>query len=145
MALLPIKIAPGFFKNGTQYQAKNRWYDGNLIRFSEGRVRPIGGWQRLTDTQITQKRGVAKLEITNPGSGYVGGGALSATGSAVQFTGTYTVSNGEISTVKITNPGTGYTSIPTIVLTPTTGTAGSGAVITPTNFFGTPGKSAPSP
>jgi len=136
MALLPIKIAPGFFKNATQYQAKNRWYDGNLVRFSEGRVRPIGGWQRLTDTQITQKRGVAKLTITDPGSGYVGSGELSAVGSAVQFEGTYTVSGGKISTVKITDPGTGYTSIPTIVLTPDTGTAGSGAVITAELYTG---------
>jgi len=94
MALLPIKISPGFFKNGTQYQAKNRWYDGNLVRFSEGRLRPIGGWQRLTETQITQKGGVKKLTITTPGSGYVGGGDLSAAGGPVPFTGTYTVSGG---------------------------------------------------
>ena len=137
MSLLPIKIAPGFFKNGTQYQAKNRWYDGNLVRFSEGRVRPIGGWQRLTDTQITQKGGVKKLTITTPGSGYhADGGTLSAVGGPVPFAGTYTVSGGGISTVKITDPGSGYTSVPTIVLTPTTGSAGSGAVITATNFFG---------
>ena len=53
MALIPIQIPPGIFKNGTQYQAKNRWFDCNLIRFSEGRIKPIGGWSRLIDTQFT--------------------------------------------------------------------------------------------
>jgi len=137
MALLPIKISPGFFKNGTQYQAKNRWYNGNLVRFSEGRLRPIGGWQRLAETQITKKGGVETLTITTPGSAYSGGGALSATGGGgSSFAGTYTVFEGLISTVTITDPGTGYTSVPTIVLTPTSGSAGSGAVITPTLFSG---------
>ena len=58
MPLIPIKIPAVFFRNATQYQAKNRWYDGNLVRFSEGRLRPIGGWQRLAPTQITKKGAV---------------------------------------------------------------------------------------
>ena len=53
MALIPINVPPGIFRNGTQYQTKNRWYDCNLVRFSEGRIRPIGGWSRLVDTQFT--------------------------------------------------------------------------------------------
>ena len=52
MALLPIQIPPGFHQNQTQYQAKNTWFKGNLVRFSEGRLRPIGGWTRLADTQL---------------------------------------------------------------------------------------------
>ena len=62
MALLPIKIPAGFYRNATQYQAKNRWYDGNLVRFSEGRLRPIGGWQRLADTQINKKGAIKYLD-----------------------------------------------------------------------------------
>ena len=90
MALLPIKIPPGFFRNATQYQAKNRWYTGNLVRFSEGRLRPIGGWQRLADTQILKKSGVSSLLITNAGTGYSGNGTLSATGGGGSgFTGIY--------------------------------------------------------
>ena len=76
MALLPIKIPPGFFKNATQYQAKNRWYSGNLVRFSEGRLRPIGGWQRLAGTQITKKGAISSLTITTAGTGYSGNGTL---------------------------------------------------------------------
>ncbi|MAK37609.1 MAG: hypothetical protein CMC15_15735 [Flavobacteriaceae bacterium] len=53
MALVPIQIPPGIVKNGTQYQVRNRWFDCNLIRFSEGRIKPIGGWSRLIDTQFT--------------------------------------------------------------------------------------------
>jgi len=132
MPLLPIKIPPGFFRNSTQYQAKNRWYKGNLVRFSEGRMRPIGGWTRLAPTQITKKGAIKSLTITTAGTSYVGNGTLSATGGAgSSFAGTYTISSGAVNAVVITNTGSGYTSAPTIVLTPASGTAGSGAVITP--------------
>lgn len=50
--LLGLDIPPGFFRNGTQYEVSGRWYDGNLVRFSEGRLRPIGGWTRLSETQF---------------------------------------------------------------------------------------------
>jgi hypothetical protein len=135
MALLPIKIAPGFFKNGTQYQAKNRWYGGNLVRFSEGRLRPIGGWQRLAETQITKKGGIESLTITTAGTGYVGNGTLGFSGGAgSSFTGTYTVSGGAIATVSIATNGTGFTSAPTITISGST--SGTAAVITPTFFAG---------
>ena len=131
MSLLPIKIPAGFFRNATQYQAKNRWYKGNLVRFSEGRLRPIGGWQRLADTQIRQKGAVYELEITTAGTGYSGNGALGFSGGGGSgFTGTYTVVSGAIATVTITATGSDYTTVPTITITPTSGTAGTGAVIT---------------
>ena len=111
MALLPIKIPAGFFKNATQYQARNRWYDGNLVRFSEGRLRPIGGWQRLADTQINKKGAIKSLTITTAGSGYSGSGTLGFTGGGgSSFTGTYTVSGGAIATVTIVTSGSGFTS-----------------------------------
>ena len=130
MALLPIQIPPGFFRNATQYQAKNRWYDGNLVRFSEGRLRPIGGWQRLADTQILKKKGIKTLTITAAGSLYSGPGALSATGGGgSSFSGTYTVSGGAVATVSIVNPGSGYTSAPTIVMSGSNGSGDIDAVI----------------
>jgi len=129
MALLPIEIPAGFFRNATQYQAKNRWYDGNLVRFSEGRLRPIGGWQRLADTQIRQKGAVYELGITTEGSGYSGNGTLGFSGGGgSSFAGTYTVSGGAIATVTITNTGSGYTSAPTITISGST--SGTTAVIT---------------
>ena len=118
MALLPIKIPAGFFRNATQYQAKNRWYKGNLVRFSEGRLRPIGGWQRLADTQIVKKGALKGITITAAGTGYTAG-TLSATGGGggSGFAGTYTVSgSGAILTTTITNYGSGYSTAPTIVI-----------------------------
>ena len=133
MALLPIEIPAGFFRNATQYQAKNRWYDGNLVRFSEGRLRPIGGWQRLADTQIRQKGAVYELGITTEGSGYSGNGTLGFSGGGgSSFAGTYTESGGKIASVTITNTGSGYTSVPTITISGST--SGTTAVITPKVF-----------
>jgi len=43
----PLKLPPGMFRNGTEYQAKGRWIDGNLVRFVEKTIRPIGGWSNL--------------------------------------------------------------------------------------------------
>ena len=135
MALLPIKIPAGFFRNATQYQAKNRWYDGNLVRFSEGRLRPIGGWQRLADTQINKKGAIKSLTIKTAGSGYSGSGTLGFTGGGgASFAGTYTVSGGAIATVTITNSGSGYTSAPTITISGST--SGTTAVITADFFSG---------
>lgn len=139
MALIPIKIPPGFFRNGTQYQVKNRWYKGNLIRFAEGRIKPIGGWLRLAPTQILKKGAISSIEITSAGSSYSGAGALTATGGGsptTAFAGTYTVTSGKIVTVTITNKGAGYSSVPTIILTPSAGSAGTGAVIKPVVMTG---------
>jgi hypothetical protein len=47
VALLPLKIQPGVFRNGTAYQAKGRWYESNLVRWRNGQLQPIGGWQRV--------------------------------------------------------------------------------------------------
>lgn len=43
-SLLPLDIPPGLFANGTKFQAAGRWNDGNLVRFHEGTIQPIGGW-----------------------------------------------------------------------------------------------------
>jgi hypothetical protein len=48
MPLVPLKIPAGLYRNGTPYTGKNRWADGNLVRWHDGAIRPIGGWQRRT-------------------------------------------------------------------------------------------------
>jgi hypothetical protein len=40
-----IKLPPGMFRNGTEYEAAGRWFDGNLVRWQNGRLKPIGGYQ----------------------------------------------------------------------------------------------------
>lgn len=49
MPLIPLQIPPGVYRNGTEFQASNRWYDANLVRWTDGTMRPIGGW-RTRDT-----------------------------------------------------------------------------------------------
>ena len=45
MALVPLQIPAGFYRNGTDYDASGRWRDGSLVRWRDGSLRPIGGWQ----------------------------------------------------------------------------------------------------
>lgn len=42
--LLEVALEPGFV-DGTPRQVKQRWWKGNHVRFRDGRLRPIGGWQ----------------------------------------------------------------------------------------------------
>ena len=138
MPLLPIKLPPGFFRNATQYQAKNRWFDGNLVRFSEGRLRPIGGWQRLADSpQIVKKGAVREVTITTAGAGYTAGNLPATGGGGSGFAGTFTVNgSGAVATLTITNYGSGYTSVPTINLSTTNGGGDADAVLTATIHSG---------
>ena len=55
MPILPLKIPPGVYKNGTSYQARGRWADADLVRWHEGAMRPIGGWRQHTTTAVTGK------------------------------------------------------------------------------------------
>lgn len=42
--LTALRVPPGCYRSGTAYQSKGRWYDANLIRFTDGRIEPVGGW-----------------------------------------------------------------------------------------------------
>jgi hypothetical protein len=53
MALIPLKIPPGVYRNGTEYQAMGRWYDSNLVRWFENTLRPIGGWRKKSTSAMT--------------------------------------------------------------------------------------------
>ena len=50
MPLAAITPPPGVVANGTEYAAKGRWVDSNLVRFQSGHLEPVGGWQRLNTT-----------------------------------------------------------------------------------------------
>ena len=52
MSLYPIKLPPGVYRNGTEYQSQGRWYDANLVRWFEGTMRPVGGWVKESLIQI---------------------------------------------------------------------------------------------
>jgi hypothetical protein len=56
--LVPIQIPPGMAHNGTDYEEAGRWFDGNLVRWENGRIKPIGGWVNIGQTDPLQ--GVAR-------------------------------------------------------------------------------------
>ena len=69
MPLLTLKLPPGIARNGTRYQSRGRWYDGNLVRFLEGAKQPIGGWEELDTSDLSPVtfQAVARLTVTaNP-------------------------------------------------------------------------------
>ena len=52
MALIPITPPAGIVTAGTEYANSGRWVDGNLVRFQNGFLRPIGGWERIKTTAL---------------------------------------------------------------------------------------------
>ena len=58
---IPLKLPPGIYRNGTEYQAAGRWYDANLVRWYENTLRPMGGWRKRSASQMT---GVCRGFIT---------------------------------------------------------------------------------
>lgn len=49
MPLFPLKYPPGVYRNGTQQQSAGRWWMSNLARFTQGQIRPVGGWRLRTE------------------------------------------------------------------------------------------------
>ena len=44
MAIIPLKLPAGIYRTGTDFEGSNRWRDANLVRWSNGSMRPVGGW-----------------------------------------------------------------------------------------------------
>lgn len=84
--LVPIELPPGLLANGTEYDAKGRWRDGNLIRWYNGRLRPVGGWQRFTAVPVEgtpravqtwrDNRLLPRLAVGTPDHLYIHDGSL---------------------------------------------------------------------
>lgn len=64
MGLTPIKMPPGMFRNGTEYETAGRWSNGNLVRWENGRLKPIGGWQAWLPATAPAFTGVARGGLT---------------------------------------------------------------------------------
>jgi hypothetical protein len=76
MTLIPISIPPGVYRSGTELQSTGRWYDVNLVRWTEGAMEPIGGWEVRPISVLTGK---ARSLITWKTNGNV---RLMATGTS---------------------------------------------------------------
>jgi len=74
---IPIKLPPGIYRNGTEYQSAGRWYDANLVRWYENTLRPMGGWRKRATGQMT---GLCRGFITwrdNSANRFIGAGTES--------------------------------------------------------------------
>lgn len=49
MPFVPLQLPPGLFAQGTLYEARDRWFDANLVRFFRSTIRPVGGWAPFAD------------------------------------------------------------------------------------------------
>ena len=48
MTIIKLALAPGIDREGTNYSAEGKFFDGDKIRFRSGKPEKIGGWQRLS-------------------------------------------------------------------------------------------------
>lgn len=61
MALFPLRLPPGIARNGTEYGSRGRYYDANLVRWTEdGTLKPIGGWRARSDDVV---EGIARAVL----------------------------------------------------------------------------------
>mgnify|MGYP003672939057 CR=1 FL=1 len=75
MPYVPLKLKPGFYKNGTEFEASNRWRDGSLVRWLDGNLRPIEGWAvRKENFSNNPIRGMHTWQA-NDGTAYVAAGS----------------------------------------------------------------------
>lgn len=92
MALIPLNIQPGVYRNGTEYQSRGRWRDASLVRWYENTMRPVGGWRKRVSGQFTGKcRGLLAWR-TNANARWIGIGthtklfAMSESGTLTDIT-----------------------------------------------------------
>jgi len=66
MALLPLAIPPGVYRNGTEYQSAGRWNEASLVRWRDGTMGPIGGWEeRLSVTNTPPRAALAWSDLSS--------------------------------------------------------------------------------
>ena len=89
MTLVPLKLPAGFYRNGTEYEGSYRWRDGNLVRWVDGSLRPVGGWQLRKSTFLNNVcRGLHAWQ-SNDGTAWIAGGShdqiCGMTGGGVKY------------------------------------------------------------
>ena len=50
--LTKLNFIPGFHQESTQYAEEGKWYEGNRVRFREGKPENIRGYQKKTSTPL---------------------------------------------------------------------------------------------
>lgn len=54
---IPLKLPPGVTRPGTRMDARGRWYDSNLVRWHDGVMRAVEGWESFLDLATTTPQG----------------------------------------------------------------------------------------
>ena len=75
--LVELKVQPGVYRNGSVREAKGRYYDANLVRWKNGKLKPIGGWAKTTTTAISGKGRTLLPFRDNDGNSYIAVGTSS--------------------------------------------------------------------
>lgn len=91
MPLVPLQLPPGVYRNGTEYQAQGRWHDASLVRWIDGTMRPVGGWETRAELGAQKSRGALAWRALN-GNRWLASGSYgklivaSATGTVTDIT-----------------------------------------------------------
>lgn len=59
--LVKLNFAPGFHRESTKYSEEGKWFDGNRVRFREGKPENLRGYEKFSTTTI---EGIARDIIT---------------------------------------------------------------------------------
>jgi hypothetical protein len=72
--LFKLAFKAGFHRESTRYSEEGRWYDGDHVRFREGRPENIGGYTKKTTTEFEGTARDLLLWTDNDGLRYAGFG-----------------------------------------------------------------------
>lgn len=91
MPLIPLALPPGVYRNGTQLQASGRWREASLVRWVDGTMQPVGGWdERITVVSGAPRAALAWSDLSNDARFAVGTAdkliAVTAGGTIVDIT-----------------------------------------------------------
>ena len=62
MAYVKLDIPAGVVNHGTDSEASGRWRDTNLVRWENGSMRPVGGWQFKTKQSASGQTQIVLIE-----------------------------------------------------------------------------------
>ena len=74
MALIPLQLPPGQYRNGTDFEATNRWRDASLVRWLDGSLRPVGGWTSRKTSAFASAPRAMLTWLDNSSDSYLAGG-----------------------------------------------------------------------
>lgn len=77
MPLASLKMPPGLFRAGTEYQSAGRYYDADRVRWYAGTMQPMRGWRQRALTALTGAARAALAWRDNSGNRWLGVGTHS--------------------------------------------------------------------